>query len=250
MQRLEKTLPTAAENVALDEALLDWAAEQSADCEVLRIWESKQHMAVAGRSSRITQEIDPAECSRQGIPIIRRSSGGATILAGPGCLMYAVVLSYAKRPELRDITKSHAFMLDRIATALRPLLAANQAIARAGTSDLVLIASEKQSAIRKFSGNSLRVKRTHCLYHGTLLYGFDLPLLASCLRLPPRRPDYRESRSHLDFVQNLPLERQQLVGALDVAWPTTGTLIDVPMQRVRDLVREQFGLAAWNEEFA
>jgi lipoate-protein ligase A len=250
MRRLELTLSTAAENVALDEALLDSAEEGADDREVLRIWESTLPMVVVGRSSRIAQEVDEAECARRNIAVIRRSSGGAAIVAGPGSLMYAVVLSYTQRPELRDITRAHTFVLDRIAAALSRVLPKPSAITRAGTSDLVLSSGQSKSAARKFSGNSLRVKRTHCLYHGTLLYNFDLAIVTKCLRLPPRRPEYRASRSHADFLQNLPLERQQLVEALHVARPTNGPLTDVPTDRVAQLVRDRFSAQEWNQEFA
>jgi lipoate-protein ligase A len=255
MHRLNLTLPTPAANVALDEALLDWAEESQAgatDTEVLRIWESPQPLVVAGRSSRIEQEIDVAECERRGIPILRRSSGGAAIVAGPGCLMYAAVLSLTSRPELRDITRAHRFVLDRLASALR---AFGVAASCAGTSDLVIggqiadcgtqripgIADSTEPANhsplptphsplpKKFSGNSLRVKRTHFLYHGTLLYDFDLSLIEACLRTPPRQPAYRGQRSHLDFVTNLPLSRAQLIEAVDAGFPTAGPLADVPL---------------------
>jgi lipoate-protein ligase A len=135
MRRLNLTLSTPAENVALDEALLDWAEESATDTEVLRIWESPAPLVVAGRSTRAHQEIDVAECTRRGIPILRRSSGGAAIVAGPGCLMYAVVLSLSLRPELRDITRAHNFVLDRLAAAFR---AFDVPVRCAGTSDLVI----------------------------------------------------------------------------------------------------------------
>ena len=138
MQRLNLTLPTAAENVALDEALLDWAEEAPAGREILRVWESPEPVVVAGRSSRIALEIDTDTCDKLGIPIVRRSSGGAAIVAGPGCLMYAVVLSYAKRPELKDIGVAHRFVLGRLIDALDPLLAEGGVVACGGTSDLAL----------------------------------------------------------------------------------------------------------------
>ena len=59
--------------------------------------------------------------------------------------------------------------------------------------------------------------------------------------MPPRQPDYRERREHRDFVMNVPLTRQQLIEALDVAWPTTSELADVPMARVEELVATRFG---------
>lgn len=274
MERLDCALPTPAENVALDEALLEWA-EANSDAEFLRIWESPHPIVVAGRSSRIAQEVDSAACAERGIPIIRRSSGGAAIVTGPGCLMYAVVLSYAGRPELKDIGRAHRYVLERLT---RTLNSYGLQTVRAGTSDLVIAdgglrmadsqSSDSQSAIRnrsvlplplgegneasvprKFSGNSLRAKRTHFLYHGTLLYNFDLGLIATCLRMPSRQPEYRGARSHLDFVANLPLSRQQLIEALDAAWPTTNAATEVPTQCVADLVATRFSQKSWNYEF-
>jgi lipoate-protein ligase A len=273
MQRLQLTLPTPAENVALDEALLDWAEENAGgatDTEVLRIWESPVPMVVAGRSSRIEQEIDVAECDRRGIPILRRSSGGAAIVAGPGCLMYAVVLSLTSRPELRDITRAHRFVLDRLAGALRSL---DLSVGCAGTSDLVIgspiadcgtqsvpgiadcslesaIRNPQSEVVRKFSGNSLRVQRTHFLYHGTLLYDFDLSIIARCLKTPPRQPAYRGARAHGDFVVNLCVGRERLVEAMDAAFPTIGELAIVPVARVEELVATRFGRDSWNRDFS
>src|SRR5258706_12613484 len=105
--------------------------------------------------------------------------------------MYAIVLSYAVRPELKDITRAHAFILKQLTTSLGPLLTTEGTITCAGTSDLAMergAGSREWGEIllgprfaRKFSGNSLRVKRTHLLYHGTLLYAFDLGLIEKCL---------------------------------------------------------------------
>lgn len=104
MQSFDHPLPTPAENLAFDEALLEWAEENVPDGEFLRLWESPTPMVVVGRSSRVAKEVNEAFCRQENIPILRRSSGGAAIVTGPGCLMYAVVLSYTKRPELKDIT--------------------------------------------------------------------------------------------------------------------------------------------------
>jgi lipoate---protein ligase len=242
MQRLNLTLPTPAENVALDEALLHWAEEQKAEAEFFRIWESPQPIVVVGRSSRIAAEVDERACSDRDIPVLRRSSGGAAIVAGPGCLMYAIVLDYGRRPELRDITRTHAFVLDRLADSLQPLVAQSGTITRAGTSDLVI-------SDCKFSGNSMRAKRTHLLYHGTLLYDFDLTLIETCLRMPPRQPEYRQSRSHQQFVANLPVSQEVLVDAIERAWPTESDVNDWPAERVATLVAERFGRPSWNREF-
>ena len=247
MRRLELTLPTPPESLALDEALLDWAEESDAEWEFLRIWESAQPLIVIGRSSRVHQEVDESACQAAKIPILRRSSGGAAIVAGPGCLMYALVLSYKLRPELKDIGRAHACVLGRLAESLGPLLAHVGSIAHVGTSDLALV--EGSLPRRKVSGNSMRAKRTHLLYHGTLMYDFDLSLVARCLRMPPRQPAYRGSRSHADFLTNLPVTRGSLVEAIGRAWPTEGELADWPSGRVAGLVAERFSQESWNFEF-
>ena len=56
MYLLDLTLPTPAENVALDEALLE--AAEAGDCpSVLRLWEPRETFVVVGRSSRVAEEV-------------------------------------------------------------------------------------------------------------------------------------------------------------------------------------------------
>jgi lipoate-protein ligase A len=249
MRRLELTLPTPAENLALDEALLDWAETENPEWEFLRVWESPEPIVVVGRSSRVGQEVHLEACQKWSIPILRRASGGAAVVAAPGCLIYAVVLSYALRPELKDIGRAHKFVLQRLAEHLNPIVAQRGTIVCQGTSDLVFDERSTGAGPRKFSGNSLRAKRTHLLYHGTLLYNCNLVLLETCLRMPPRRPEYRASRPHVDFVTNLPIDRTSLVAAIDRAWPTTENLRDWPRDRVAALVNDRLSQAHWNLEF-
>ncbi|MEX2118879.1 MAG: lipoate--protein ligase family protein [Pirellulales bacterium] len=237
MLRLELTLPTAEENLALDEALLDQAEAAGGAAEVLRLWEPSAPMVVLGRSSRVAAEVHETACQQLGIPIFRRASGGAAIITGPGSLMYAVVLSLQSRPALRSIETAHAYVLGRLADCLGPLV---PGVRRQGTSDLAL------ADARKFSGNSLRVKRDHVLYHGTLLYDFRCELIERCLAMPPRQPGYRAGRSHRDFVANLPLGRDALSRAVIGGWCAEGVLIDWPEERTRRLAAEKYSRSDWN----
>lgn len=241
MHLLDLTRPTPEENLALDEALLDEAEAGEAEeadgpREFLRLWEPAAPLVVVGRSSRIEAEVRQDVCRRQGVPVLRRSSGGAAIVTGPGCLMYAVVLSLEVRPALRAVDLTHRFVLDTLARSLAGL-APNVEIR--GTSDLT-------ASGRKFSGNSLRVRRNYVLYHGTLLYDFPLTLIAECLALPPRQPDYRAGRDHASFVANLPVSGVDLRRALTAAWPIVGSLTDWPRERVSRLVAEKFSRPEWN----
>ena len=240
MQLLELTLPAAAENIALDEALLEEADAAGQPRELLRLWETSEPVVVVGSSSRIDDEVHVDACRADAVPILRRTSGGAAIVTGKGCLMYSLVLSYALRHELRGLDVAHTVVLDKIGATLRDLL---PSVERCGTSDLAV-------DNYKFSGNSMRCKRTHLLYHGTLLYDFDVSLIGSCLRMPPRVPDYREGRIHADFIMNLPISRDAIRDALDRAWPPESNVTNWPAERVAELVDSRFARDDWNFEFA
>ena len=238
MKLLDLTLPTPAENLALDEALLETAETLDKPCEVLRLWESSDPIVVVGRASRVEEEVNVRACGETNIPILRRHSGGAAIVAGPGCLMYAVILSYTLRPHLRMIDQAHAFVLEKMQRALQPL---DPSVRRRGVSDLTI----RNNA--KFSGNSLRCSRSHLLYHGTLLYDCSLGLIEQCLKEPPRQPEYRERRSHSAFVTNLAAPRDAIREAVIYAWNQDGdSLDDWPRAFTAKLAAEKYESDEWN----
>jgi len=230
------TLGIAAENLALDEALVDLAEAADEPHESLRLWESRGPLVVVGRSSRVHAEVDLAACAELGVPVLRRPSGGASVVAGPGCLMYAVVLDCRLRPELRSIENAHRFVLE---TNLRAVRSLGIDAARKGTSDLAI-------GDKKFSGNSLRCRRNSLLYHGTLLYQFDLPLVGKLLNMPKRQPPYRAGRSHDEFVTNLSVDGDDLRAALARAWSAELPAPGWPRERVLELVRSRYSRDDWN----
>ena len=237
MRYLDLTLPTAAENLALDEALLEEAEAGSGCDETLRFWEARQSVVVVGRSSQIAAEVNGDACRELDIAVLRRTSGGAAVVAGPGCLMYALVLSLELRPALRTVGLAHGFVLEMLAAALRPLAAG---ISRRGTSDLAV-------ADCKVSGNSLRVKRRHLLYHGTLLYDFPLELIGRVLLMPSRQPGYRLRRSHEAFVANLPVPAEAIRRALSAMWKAEEPFPNWPRARTAALAAEKYSRREWNQ---
>ena len=91
MQLLDQTLDDPGANLALDEALLEEAEQQGPDGEFLRLWEFQQPVVVLGRSSRLADETHLAACQRDKVAVLRRCSGGAAIVAGPGCFRYSAM---------------------------------------------------------------------------------------------------------------------------------------------------------------
>ncbi len=241
MKLLDLTLPTAEENLALDEALLDEAEAAGRPLETLRLWESPQPVVVVGRSSKVTIEVNLPAAQQAEVPVLRRCSGGAAIVAGPQCLMYAVVLSYERHPHLQMLDEAHRFVLGHIQQGLARL---NIHADLCGTSDLAIEG-------KKFSGNSLRCKRTHLLYHGTLLCpGYRTGMIGELLGTPPRQPEYRQGRDHLSFVTTLPAGGSELRTAVAEAWNVEGSVTDWPRQRTAELVSARYSQASWNIEAA
>src|SRR5436190_9137280 len=143
MRLLDLTLPTAPENLALDEALL-LAAEDGTGREVLRLWESPSPSVILGAGGSVEIDVNVPACEAAGVPILRRASGGGTVLLGPGCLCFSLVLAFDHAPGLSEIRPSNAHVLDRVGNALRGIV--SDACA-AGTSDLAVNGL-------KFSGNA------------------------------------------------------------------------------------------------
>jgi lipoate-protein ligase A len=120
MDLLKLSLPTIAENLALDEALLEEAETKHHAQGILRLWEASQLAVVLGRSSAVADEVNLPYCEQHEIAVARRCSGGASVVVGPGCLMYSVVLPLDTRPELARIDNAHCFVLQTMLRAIRP----------------------------------------------------------------------------------------------------------------------------------
>lgn len=232
MKLLDYTHALPALNLALDEALLE-AAEAGAGGEVLRLWELDTFAVVVGSGGSVQIDVNRQACEADGIPILRRSSGGGTVVLGPRCLCFSLVLSYDHAPRLNEIPASNRYVLGRVVRALSPVVTA----AVEGTSDLAA------SGV-KFSGNSQQRKRRFFLHHGTLLCGFDLGRVSRYLNAPERQPDYRRDRAHAEFVTNLPVGVEEAKRLLVAEWQPDSECAP-PLERASELVAEKYGRDEW-----
>ncbi|MBI4341033.1 MAG: lipoate--protein ligase family protein [Candidatus Omnitrophica bacterium] len=234
MRYLDLTFATPQENLACDEALLELG--EATGQELLRVWQPRQHFVVLGYGNAHRIEADLDACRRRRIPVLRRISGGGTVLQGPGCLNFSLILRIRPGP-LQTITGTTRFVLARHQEALAPLVAAP--VRLAGSSDLTL-------GNRKCSGNAQRRKRRCVLFHGTLLLHLNLQLMEQLLPLPARRPAYRRDRPHQRFLINLGLAPDRVKAALQQVWDPTGLLERVPLEHISRLARSQYATDAWN----
>src|SRR5260221_3609078 len=239
MKYLDLTLPTAEENLACDEALLDFSEADGGE-EVLRFWEPLQHFVVLGYANKAGSEIDLAACAADNIPVYRRCTGGGTVLQGPGCLNYSLILKIDSTSPLHSISSTNCFVMERNQQAMRALL--GKPIALKGHTDLAL-------ENLKFSGNAQRRHRKFLLFHGTFLVDFDIPLIDKCLRLPSRQPSYRQGRSHGHFLRNVETDRASIKESLRNIWQAIEPLTVFPTERITRLVAEKYARREWNFRF-
>jgi lipoate-protein ligase A len=243
MKLLDLTLPSPAENLACEEALLD-AGEESGGEEILRYWEARETFVVVGYANKVATEVNVAACAAKKIPIFRRCSGGGTVLQSTGCLNYALILQIGEDGPCRTISSANQFIMEKNRAAIETLFKSEignrkSEISVSGHTDLSLNGL-------KFSGNSQRRKKDFLLFHGTFLLDFDLALVANFLRMPSLQPDYRAGRSHDDFLVNLKPSANQVKAALQKAWGATEELRDFPNQEIQKLAGGKYSTEEWN----
>ena len=272
MKYLDLTFPSPEQNLACDEALLDWRDEQAGD-EILRCWEPQENFVVLGYANKSHREVNLDRCREKNIRVLRRCSGGGAVLQGPGCLNYSLVL---KIPEIKgSISETNCFVMSRQKEAVHEVLSTH--LERETNSKLHWVRPSSSSpeprltthasfsSLRasvevqgitdltlgglKFSGNSQRRKREYLLFHGSFLLNFDLELIEELLPLPSKWPDYRKDRSHTEFLMNLNLPAEPIKEALQKTWKATELCHDWPAKDVEALAAEKYSKEEWNFRF-
>jgi len=240
MKLLDLTLDSPAENLALDEALLD-SAEAGQTGELLRFWESPTPFVVVGYANKIATEANVAVCEKSGVPILRRCSGGGTVVQGPGCLNYSVILRIDEHGPTRNIPSTNEFVMKRNRSAIAALLdEGDSKVSIQGHTDLAI-------GNLKFSGNAQRRRKAFLLFHGTFLLKFNLSIVGELLRMPSQQPEYRANREHVTFIMNLNAPAPAVKQTLANAWQAWSPSIEKPT--IPPGLIAKYRAAAWNFKF-
>jgi lipoate-protein ligase A len=109
-----------SENILYDDVLLSLAEEGKLG-NTLRIWESPVYFVVLGRTGKVEEDLDLENLKADAVPVLRRSSGGGTVVQGAGCLNYSFVLSKETTPALNDLRGSYHIILEGVLTLLSNL---------------------------------------------------------------------------------------------------------------------------------
>lgn len=212
------SLQSPQENILFDDVLLH-LAEQGQQGEALRFWESPEYFVVLGRIGKERDDVNFDGIGNDCIPLMRRSSGGGTVLQGKGCLNYSLVLSKELDPQIADLRKSYQIILSKVVRAFKRLGIESMFCP---TSDIALVENNK-----KISGNAQRRLKKFILHHGTILYDFDLKKIEQYLKIPRNIPEYRQGRPHLDFVANISASAGDIKNVFKRAFDVSGEKNDL-----------------------
>lgn len=235
MRFVEYSPPSTAGHLALDEALLNMR-ENGPGEGFLRFWEPGELSVVLGRTNRAGTEVRLDRCRELGIPVFRRSSGGGTVVQGPGCLNFSLVVNIADEPGLGSAGGTNEYVLRRNAGVIS--LLTGESVEVSGSSDLTI-------GGRKISGNAQRRRLRTILFHGCILLDFDFAVIEDLLPFPSRQPAYRAGRSHAGFLRNLGISPDTLREALRTAWRADLPALDIPVGESERLAREKYLDPGW-----
>ncbi|MBN2082203.1 hypothetical protein JW859_08340 [bacterium] len=153
---------------------------------------------VLGSSNEPAKWVHTDRASADGLPVLKRCSGGGTVYLDRDVLNYSFILP---RTALDEICRATG--LDGLATTSRYIAFFRQlvigALADAGGIYSATGISDISLNGRKISGNAQRIASTTVLHHGTIMFRCPLAAIERYLPIPPDRPGV----DHAGFLTGL-----------------------------------------------
>lgn len=158
-------------------------------------------MVVIGAGNKIEASVNIHLCQQDGIPIVRRPSGGEAVLVSAKTLLFAHIMLGS------DLPKSSEFFEQNLQLFIRQLsLLGVKDLSHQGTSDLCI-------KDKKIMGCAIYRSRNLLMFQSVLNISESPAKIAKYLLMPQRMPEYRSKRAHEDFVTSLAQEGYQIEAA-------------------------------------
>ncbi|MCX8205496.1 MAG: DUF116 domain-containing protein [Candidatus Nezhaarchaeota archaeon] len=191
---LDTGLRGAAENMALDDAILE-AVSLGAAPNTLRFLRFSRPCVLVGLHQDVRQEVRLDYCRERGVEVNRRITGGGAVYFEPRHLGWEIIARweppFPSRPE-----GLYEFICEAVAEGLR----------RLGVEAKYRPVNDIEVRGRKVSGTGGTARGGAFLFQGTLLTDLDLREMLRCLRVPIKKLSDKEVESLKDRVTTLAWE--------------------------------------------
>ena len=162
------------------------------------IWQPKQKYIVLGRANKAEDAVFVEKAKNDNIEILIRPSGGGTVILTPHTLVIALKISVKTG---LNVHKYFRIINSQIILALSKL--GIDKLSLKGISDIAI--NDK-----KILGSSMYKRKDAIFYHAVLNISEPVETIEEYLKYPDREPDYRNGRSHINFVTSIRDENYNL----------------------------------------
>jgi len=163
----------------------------------LMVWIPESKYIVIGNSNKAINTVDSDAVVLDNIPVLKRHSGGEAVILTPNMICISIV---KKEDQLGTSKKIFHEYNDCIISTLADYGIVSE---YRGISDIAI-------GKKKILGSAMFKKQRVLFYHAVLNVSEDVSLIAKYLKHPEREPDYRQGRSHDEFVTSLKSEGHAL----------------------------------------
>lgn len=154
----------------------------------------KDTSIVLGFSGKIAELVNIDRLIEKPIHMIRRYTGGGTVIVDNSTLFASFIMNSKDTPSLpypRDIMNWSETIYGPIFNKLS-----------AGTNKFALRENDYVLGDCKIGGNAQTITKARWVHHTSFLWDFE-PAKMTYLQLPKKRPLYREDRPHASFLTRL-----------------------------------------------
>ena len=248
----------AAMNMAIDEAML--LTQKVSFQPTLRFYDWLQPAFSFGYFQRISEEVDVAACDAHGIELVRRITGGGTVIHGCD-VTYSIIVPHSSGVLPKDISAAYCAISDCLINGLQRLdidVAYQSEKPIAGDSPNICLTNPAQYDTlldgKKIAGVSQRRNQTGVMYQGYI--ALDRPA-SDVLALASRRVSFdqvaAEKSTAINQCRSAPIYRKQLEGAVAVGFEETLGIRLVAaepssqeIETAESLAQTKYGAAEWN----
>lgn len=231
---LETGHNSGAWNMALDETLL----QNLNDIPILRLYGWNPPTVTIGYFQKMEDEVDVEMCKHLGIDVVRRLTGGGSVLHDS-----ELTYSFLTRKYPQSIIESYKVICDAVIIALSKL-GFNAKFSP--LNDIVING-------KKISGNAQTRKNGVLLQHGTILLDVDFEKMFSVLRVSKEKIKDKMISDSNDRVIGLNKTYIETLSALKNGFSekfsanlVVDTLTEDEKIRTEKLIKEKYATIKWN----